>query len=609
MCGIAVLTAPDGVEIPDKAIECMTLSLQHRGPDEQRWVRSTGCHLGHTRLSVIDLAGGQQPMQDLTRRYVIVFNGEIFNYRALRRELEGRGREFRTQSDTEVLLQAYLEFGLETPRRLNGQFSFAIWDRQEQQLFAARDRMGEKPFYWSVTSRGIFMAASELKALTACGLLKPKLSGAALSAYLALYYVPPDRSIYENVHLLKPGNSLTWKAGDLREWAYWCPRYSSNPVLDRPAAVERIRELLGQAVRRQMVSDVPIGAFLSGGLDSSTLVAFLAKETGNPVRTFSAGFGDLINELPYAQDVATAYRTEHHAIQMDIPVGELLERMAQVYDEPFADSSNIPTFLISEFARQHVKVVLSGDGGDELFGGYTWYEPLCTELHPDRKDARRKMSFPSRVREMLRKLKGFRINEPNRLWERHLTGVGSWSAIPDEPARVPGRRQTYDALRSAWGSGVPLTGLDVATDFDVRCFLPGDILVKVDRAAMAHGLETRAPFLDVDLVEFVLGLPWHWRFSGTELKGLLREACGDLWPLSLRGRGKQGFGAPVDHWIIRPDVQTLWRRVCSPQSALAVVLPEMPFDAGRLPAQHAWTLLCLGLWLETRTECLNDWPQ
>jgi len=336
---------------------------------------------------------------------------------------------------------------------------------------------------------------------------------------------------------------MVWERGRVRQWRYWTPGFSTRPAGDPRERIEELRDSIERAVRRQMVADVKLGAFLSGGLDSSTIVAYMARHTSDPVSTFSVGFRDLIDELPYARGVARRYGTEHHEIQMDIPVGELAERMADVYGEPLADSSNIPTYLICEYARRHVKVVLSGDGGDELFGGYDWYRLLLDDgaTRGDRltlarlrlgrlaarigRGLRGRRERASRADELYRRARAKRAHPD--LWRRHLHA----STFVAEQASRP-----LDALAGAFRPGEGVAGMDVATEFDARCYLPGDILVKVDRAAMAHGLETRAPFLDVDLVERVLGIPWQLRFEGGELKHLLREAC------SRSGRTRCGHG-------------------------------------------------------------------
>ncbi|MDB5291818.1 MAG: asparagine synthase [Phycisphaerales bacterium] len=577
MCGIAVILPGSAVEVPPFAIERMTAALAHRGPDAQAVVRLLGCHLGHTRLSVIDLAGGSQPMADPSGRFHIVFNGEIYNYPELRRDLETDGCRFRTHSDTEVLLQGYLRHGSRILPKLNGQFAFAIWDSVDRALFTARDRFGEKPLYWARSPGGDVIIASEIKAILASGLVAARIDPISVDAFLGLFYVPPGRSIYENVHPLTPAHAMKWADGAATVERYWRPRLGGNDLSEREA-VAQVRMLLGRAVQRQMVADVPVGAFLSGGLDSSTIVALMSRESSRPPQTYCVGFGDLINELPFAREVAEAHRTNHHELQMDIDVPAMLGAMNDVYDEPFADSSNIPTYLVAQYARRHVKVVLSGDGGDEIFGGYDWYTKLLNGPHD------------------------------GDLWENHVASATGLlfdrSALWGEGRQPPAAAMVRDAYRP----DVNVVGMDRASHFDVACYLAGDILVKVDRAAMAHGLETRAPFLDAELADFVLGLPWRMRFQGGRLKHLLREACEELWPVSVRGRGKQGFGAPVRHWLENPAVAAMWDRIVRPGSPLVALLPGVPNVAPELRPQRKWSLLCLGLWLEGRGECLAKLP-
>ena len=574
MCGIAVILPGCGLEVPPFAIERMTAALRHRGPDAQQVVRLPGCEMGHTRLSIIDPANGSQPMSDASGRFTIVFNGEIYNHDELRRELEGEGIEFRSRCDTEVLLAAVVRWGRGALRRLNGQFAFAVWDARERELFVARDRFGEKPLYWARTPAGHLLVASEIKACTAAALLRPCIDPATADGYLGLFYVPPDRTIFSNVSALPPAHAAVFRAeGAVEQWRYWEPRYSCHVGVGEEEAARHVRALLEKAVRRQTAADVPVGAFLSGGLDSTTVVALMSRHAAGPVKTFAVGFEDLIDELPFARDVAAAYGTDHHELQMRIDVAAMLGRMAEVYDEPFGDSSNIPTFLVSEYARRSVKVVLGGDGGDEIFGGYDWYRPLVDVAA-----------------------------RGENTWERHV--AASTGASAGRSALWGGRRPP--AVR--FGLPGKYSGMDGATAFDVSCYLPGDILVKVDRAAMAHGLETRSPFLDVELAEFVLGLPWQMRLPRDgitgPLKRTLRLACHDLWPPSVRSRGKQGFGAPVRQWLQQPAVVALWERVARAESPLLFLLPGLRNVMHDLRPQRKWMLLCLGLWLERTASCL-----
>jgi asparagine synthase (glutamine-hydrolysing) len=566
-----------------------------------------GCLLGHTRLSIIDLASGNQPMKSADGRYAISFNGEIYNFRELRSDLERIGCRFATSSDTEVVLAAYSVWGAGCLDRFRGMFAFAIWDSCERELFAARDLFGEKPLYFTESSSRVFLISSEIKAITAAGHIVPKIDLNAVDAFLALGYVPPDRTIYSNIHTLPPGHYLHRKEGTFRITRYWKPILKVRPTTLHEA-IERTQELLQQAVTRQMVADVPVGAFLSGGLDSSTIVALMQMQSNKPVKTFSVGFGRHINELPYARAVARKYGTEHHEIDLGAPdVAEMLFRMTEVYDEPFADTSNIPAYLISEFARKHVKVVLSGDGGDELFGGYSWTYPSLV------KSGKVPSSLVLWI--MLRFL--------SRLLQHRWKSLALYSAGCGLSARQPDMwsRQVFQHTQISWedrqrlwgdrAGGVEscrpgdyylppegVEGVNQGFYFDLTSYLPGDILVKIDRAAMAHGLETRAPLLDRDLVEFALSLPVSLKVEERKTKILLQEACARYWPDELRGRHKQGFGSPFDAWLSIPAVMDMTERTFSRGSALRALLPGINKRDATRRDYGAWILLTLGLWLE-----------
>lgn len=616
MCGIAAIISIDR-EIPDDSINNMIAALKHRGPDTQKAVKlNNNCHLGHTRLSIIDLSGGTQPMSDDNQRYWIVFNGEIYNYRELRQQLEKKGEHFYTKSDTEVLLKAYQVYGESILSHLNGQFAFAIWDQQEQTLFASRDRLGEKPFYYTQSPQGHLIIASEIKAILASKLIQPQLDPLAVDAYLALLYVPPKQTIYQNIHTLAPAHALIWKNGQIRQWRYWQPKYSQSPI-NTQDAIEQVEYLIKQAVKRQMVADVPIGAFLSGGADSSTIVALMTQYTSHPIQTFSVGFGGLINELPYAQAVAQKYQTEHNELQMDLSVGELLETMAMVYDEPFADSSNIPTYKIAEFASHKVKVVLSGDGGDELFGGYEWYKHLLMKDDSISQQWLQQIIWRilGKLHLPVQKQRQESVSRYNSAqlkqrypdwWDQHLAVATELNC--DRHALWQKNLQTKYSIQQTYCPHENLQDMDRVTSFDLDCYLSGDILVKVDRATMAHGLESRSPFLDVDLVEFVLNLPWALRFQEANRKFLLRQSCGKLWPYQLHERHKQGFGAPIWNWIKRPDVQSLLRKATDLNGPLSHLLPGLRVTVNKLSPQQQWTILCLGLWMDKRSECIKTPP-
>ncbi|MCU1228897.1 MAG: asparagine synthase [Acidobacteria bacterium] len=606
MCGITAIVGPRAKSYAD-ANARMVDAISHRGPDARDAWSLDGCTLGHARLAIIDLTTGAQPMSDISGRWSIAFNGEIYNYPELRDKLEALGHEFRTHSDTEVLIAGYKEWGAAVVDRLRGMFAFALWDAQERALFVARDLFGEKPLYYATTNDGTLLLASELKAIIASGLIDAQLDRDAVDAYLTLGYVPPDRTIYRNIETLPPAHHLTWRDGKIVVTRYWLPKFDTRTISLHDAADE-LRRLIRQAVERQMTADVPVGAFLSGGLDSSTVVALMQQHSNIPVKTFSVGFGKYINELPYARAVAERYNTEHHEIDLGEPdVATLIQRMARVYDEPFADTSNIPTYLVSEFARRSVKVVLSGDGGDELFGGYWWYPALAKS---------EKIAAPLAQWAVLRTFSKLMRHRYRPLTIRsHAAGLAArWSDVWTRDIMTQTVFRKHERAR-LWGSGEVASfepggyykpssdthGLNRAFYFDLTSYLPGDILVKVDRAAMAHGLETRAPLLDRDVVEFALSLPETLKVNGTaDTKLVLKEACRQFWPESLWNRPKQGFGAPTAAWLAQPAMRPLLDRVFAANSPLRTLLPGVRGDMKNGSDYRAWSLFTLGLWLDAR---------
>jgi asparagine synthase (glutamine-hydrolysing) len=607
MCGIFSIVADNTAKLID-VVDPMLKSLGHRGPDASGFAMKDGCILGHTRLSIIDLTSGDQPMMSADDRYTISFNGEIYNFSELRKEMERLGHGFRTSSDTEVVLIAYRVWGPACLDRFRGMFAFTIWDNRERELFAARDLFGEKPLYFAEAPNGAFFVSSEIKAIIASRNIRPKIDENAVDAYLTFGYVPPDRTIYSNVKTLPPGHYLQWRNGKCRIDRYWQPILHTQPITLADAG-DHLRELLQQAVKRQLVADVPVGAFLSGGLDSSTIVALMQMQINRPVKTFSVGFGEYINELPYARAVAGKYETEHHEIDLGTPdVSRMLLRMAEVYDEPFADTSNIPTYLISEFARKHVKVVLSGDGGDELFGGYSWTYPMLVKSGTVPESMVCWIMFRSFSKLLRHRWKSLAL---------YSAGCGLAARWPDMWTRQfmqhvyindAERRRLWGA---SFGKAEPyypnnyyrpsndIEGVNQGFYFDLTSYLPGDILVKVDRAAMAHGLETRAPFLDRDLVEFALSLPVSLKINGWHTKVLLQEACARYWPEELQGRHKQGFGAPVDAWLNMPAVREMTECIFSAGSLLRALLPGINEMYAKKRDYRTWILLTLGLWLKS----------
>lgn len=598
MCGIAGIVAPQADRFGD-SLRCMIDSLAHRGPDGAGRSFFANCALGHRRLSIVDLENGTQPMLSADGAVGITFNGEIYGYRDIRKRLD---YPFLTSSDTEVILALYRRYGKEMLRHLPGMFSFAIWDQARQELFCARDRFGEKPFYYAATPEGYFVFASEIKAIVASGLVRPQLDRASLAHYLKHLYVPCDRTIYGNIHQLPPAHSLTFSGGKVAVARYWeLPPPASE--MGMAEAVERFRELTGRAVERQLVADVEVGAFLSGGLDSSTIVALAAERTSR-LKTFAFGFGDAIDELPYAREIAARYGTDHRELQADrFDLPSLLHQMALCYDEPFADSSNIPTFVMCREAARTLKVVLTGDGGDELLGGYSWYHPLFWAERAATEE-RWKVMLAVLAWGVARRA-GITLPGP---WPELAAGFHLGKG-GESCAELHRRQNVYfsDADLSRFGLQAPAVaaprlhgGVDDALRMDLGGYLPGDILVKIDRAAMAHGLELRAPFLDLELASFLAGLPVSLKLDASQDKKILRQAFAESWTPGVRARGKQGFGAPVASWLAQDGLrQMLGQYLLQPGGRISGLFDQK--ELARIAAgrdYRCWIMLVLAIWME-----------
>ena len=592
MCGITgFLTASatrDGF-IPQ--IRAMTAALLHRGPDAgDVWVDAeAGIALGHRRLSILDLSpAGAQPMHSKCGRYVIVFNGEIYNFATLRADLESKGTRFVGHSDTEVILEGFVTWGLEaTLQRCNGMFAIALWDRQTRELHLARDRMGEKPLYYGWHG-GAFLFASELKALHAWPDFRPEIDRDVLTLFLRHNYVPDPFCIYRGLRKLTPGSFITLRSelpGKLPEpRAYWSlldavARGRQSPLREsKEAGVDMLDAALRESVRLRMVADVPLGAFLSGGIDSSTVVALMQAQSTQPIKTFSIGFTvPQYDEAPYARAVAAHLGTEHTELYVSPEETQaVIPLLPAMYDEPFADSSQIPTYLVSALARQHVTVAMSGDAGDELFAGYSRYS-LATDLW------QRQQRLPLAVRKLIgSSLKAVAPTTWDRLFERcgpllparlrqpmpgdKLHKLAGLLAIDDpmqmylqmislwkNPAEVVrGAREPASIMAYAQALPVGLAMVERMMVLDTLHYLPGDILTKVDRASMAVSLEARVPMLDTEVVELAWRMPQAWKVHGGTGKWILREVLARYVPRKLFERPKMGFGIPIDAWLRGP---------------------------------------------------------
>jgi asparagine synthase (glutamine-hydrolysing) len=621
MCGIAGFVSKDShrdTREARAALDRMCRVIAHRGPDDQGMIVNDRVAQGMRRLSIIDLAGGHQPMSGCDAAVTIVFNGEIYNYRDLQRELESHGHRFKTHSDTETIVHAYEEFGARCVGQLRGMFAFAIWDARERELFIARDRAGKKPLYYSITAGGTLMFGSELKSLREHPEFRGEISLDALDAYLTFGYVPDPLTIFRNVHKLPPGHHLTFKDGHEHVERYWDFPYAEpqqNPVRSEAECLDELRALLDEAVRLRLESEVPLGAFLSGGVDSSTVVGLMSRHASQPVKTFSIGFHeDSYNELKYARIAAQRFGTDHHEFIVTPDICEIVDDLVWHFDEPFADSSAIPTYMVSKLARQHVTVALSGDGGDELFAGYTRYAL-------DRKRSGF-ANLPRVVRQGLMQPLGRSL--PYGAWgrnylhnvaldplDRYIEDVSVFTRL-NKPAlytedfrRRLGQSETAEHFREIAMRARAGDALDPLLYLDSKTYLPGDILTKVDRMSMAVSLEARVPLLDHKLIEFVCTrIPASMKMKGLDTKHIFKRAVRDLVPAEILDRPKQGFGIPIDQWInqqLRQRVRgtlseprTMQRGYIEPRY-VKLLLDE--HERGRRDhATELWTLFMLELW-------------
>lgn len=586
MCGIVGITT-DG-EAVLAAIARAVPTLARRGPDESGCLALPGCVFGHTRLSVIDLVSGQQPMTDAETGMTIILNGEIYNYRELRRSLENLGHRFVTESDTEVVLKCFRQYGEACPEHLDGMFAFAVWDSRHRRLFLARDPFGEKPLYYALAGEALIFA-SEIKALLATGLVRPRLDRQSLDNYLALLYVPPWRSIYADIHTLEPGHWASFENGRLARHRYW--QITREPLqISREEAAERLAGMLARSVKSRLVADVEVGVLLSGGVDSSIVATLAQGASERRIKTFSAGFEGFIDELPHAAEVARAAGTDHHEAQIKTDLVEAFTEASAYFDEPFADSSNVPMQLISRVARNEVKVVLSGDGGDELFLGYPHY---------------RKHQHLPRVARLARELVAPALARYKRRAIRHFTPAERRKLSRDASAIEPDPSERVDLSAAR-------TPVEKMNLIDLYMGLPGDMLTKVDRASMMHSLEVRSPFLDTRLAQFAFNLPFAYKSDGLRGKLILERAFAGKLPANLFQRPKQGFGAPVKDWLAKPEFRRLVDATLLADSRLGQFLrPEVvrgyaeAFYAGRRSLQYRlWTLLALEAWCRSHEGAL-----
>ena len=599
----------------------MAERLAHRGPDERTtWLAPTGqCALGHSRLRVIDLETGGQPMSNETGSVQAVFNGEIYNFRELRTELEGLGHRFRSRSDTEVLTHGYEAWGDALPEHLDGMFAFAVWDESRRRLLLARDRAGKKPLFIAQTD-GMFAFASEIKAL----LEVPEVGAVAdvddtaFPFYLAYGYVPAPCTFYRGIQRVPPATASALEVdGGYRAWSYWRPDFSPIPI-SYADAKRRVRETTREAVKKRLEADVPLGAFLSGGVDSTIVVGLMSELLAEPVHTFSLGFADdpTYDETRYARMAAERFGTQHTEFVVEADALSLLDELVEAYDEPFGDSSAIPTHIVSGLTRQSVTVALTGDGGDELFAGYArlaamaWAERLPRPLAAAAGGVAKLIPYDPDFRSLPRRAARFLSAAASSPEERMLRWIGY---LPDQQgllrsgvAEGVSRDAVLAHFRAPLERTAHLPPLARALALNFETYLPEDLLVKADRCSMTHGLELRSPFLDLSLVELAASLPAHQLVRGGTLKRVLKGAFADLLPEPIARRGKMGFGVPLPAWF-----RTRWRpvfeeRVLDPEARIWRWLHRDPVEAmwrahQQETADHGhalWALLTLAVWLE-----------
>jgi asparagine synthase (glutamine-hydrolysing) len=564
VCGIAGKVDWSG-PVEEATIARMCAAIEHRGPDSRGIHMEDGVGIGAQRLAIIDLAHGDQPVTNEDGTVVVALNGEIYNFQELRERLLARGHSFRSYVDTEVLAHLYEDMGPAMVGELRGMFAFAVWDARQRRLFCARDRAGKKPLFWARRGTRVWFG-SEVRALLEDPELEVGVDPRAIDAYLALQYVPNPLSAFSGVSKLPPASTVVFDEHGERIERYWSLDYADpEPPISLPDAEERLRELLREATRARLISEVPLGAFLSGGIDSSAVVAAMAEASSSPVKTFSIGFRERdFDELEYARMVARRFDTDHHEFRVEPEALSIMPKLARHYGEPYADPSAIPSFYLAELTRRHVTVALNGDGGDESFAGYSRYRaiqgisrfglssPLLERggraLARRLGEGRRDNSTRSRVNRLLRTA-GMAPADRYLTWMSPFGAERRSALLSDDFRGALGGWSSAGVIRGPWERSTAPSLLDTMLDVDVQTYLPDDLLVKMDIASMAHSLEARSPFLDHEVMEFAASLPAEYKLRGGEKKSVLKSAFRGILPDEVLYRPKMGFGVPLAHWF------------------------------------------------------------
>ncbi|HHF43319.1 MAG TPA: asparagine synthase (glutamine-hydrolyzing) [Candidatus Aminicenantes bacterium] len=629
MCGFCGLIHPQGFPPPEKSLlKAMTQTIIHRGPDEEGLYLDEQTGLGVRRLSIIDLEKGHQPLSNEKGTIWIAYNGEVYNFPQLRKELQARGHQFKTRTDTETIVHAYEEWGENFIQKLRGMFAFALWDKDKKTLYLWRDRLGIKPVYYILQTDGTLLFGSELKTILKSSQVSRAVNPRALDLYLTLEYIPAPFSIFENIYKLPPGCYLKYHEGKIAIHSYWdvprpCDKSSSHECKSLAEVKEKLYSLLQESVALRLISDVPLGAFLSGGIDSSTIVGLMHELNVSPLLTFSIGFEEsTYNELQYARQIAQRFETQHEEFILRPNAVELVDQLIYHLDEPFGDFSLFPTYLVSKMARKRVKVILSGDGGDEIFGGYehyqvqkiarwptvAWSGRLLSQLLHKLPPSPKKKGWWNKLRRFTQGL-----NNPSSL--RHLRWMVFLNEAAKEKLYSPHLlEQLQNKLEISQISPLtevlnkaslydPITGELL---IDLKLYLPDDILVKVDRMSMATSLESRVPFLDHHLVEFVFSLPGKLKLRGLTTKWIFKKTVEGLLPRENIYRPKEGFSIPIKHWL-RQELKPLLLDYLNPHRIKreGYFQPETVNSmlqlhlAGRENFSHQlWSLLVFQIWKE-----------
>jgi len=628
MCGITGFVNASGLAAERSVVESMNRAILHRGPDEGGFYVEDNVALAMRRLSIIDLKSGQQPIFNEDGTKAIVYNGEVYNYRDLRKDLRDRGHRLKTSSDTEAVLHLYDEFGPECLQHLRGMFAFAVWDARERSLFLARDRVGKKPLLYSLQPNGDLIFGSEFQALLKHPSVSRDVDHQAIDSYLSYLCVPAPQTAFKSIRKLEPGHWLVWKDGNIETRRYWSPDFTKKIKITEPEAIEEVTRLLRESTRLRMISEVPLGAFLSGGVDSSTVVALMAMESSQPVKTFSIGFEEQdYSELKYARRVAEHVGAEYNEFIIRPNALEVLPTLVRHYGEPYADSSAIPTYYVARETRKHVTVALNGDGGDESFAGYERHVGmLLAERYrrlpavvrrvlietPSRLLPASEAKPKSRVRNIRRFLEaaGLRREERYFRWMSTFDIRSKTEIYTSEFASSLNGRKASDAMDIWFERSRDLGPLDALLLNDLMNYLPNDLLVKVDIATMANSLEARSPFLDHRVIEFAASLPESMKVGRFETKALLKKVAARLVPRDVVYRRKMGFGVPIGNWFrgemkdfvgeVLLSERAKQRRVIDFEAARRLI--DEHITGRRDHAFRLWTLLMLELWFREFTD-------